>query len=88
MVKNHIVEGMMDSSHFQDEQVLSTLNSDAKLRINVYNTYPEKVVMANCAKVGCFYRKMRTLKLISLYFRSPQKTITLIMALSMWLIKL
>jgi transforming growth factor-beta-induced protein len=51
ILKNHMVEGFFDSSLLNDEQVLNTTNPDSKLRITVYNTYPEKVVMANCAKV-------------------------------------
>ena len=39
MIKNHIVEGAIDSSQFQDEEVLTTLIKDANMRINVYNTY-------------------------------------------------
>ena len=51
IIKNHMVEGFLDSSKLHDEDVLNTMNEEAKLRITVYNTYPKKQVMANCARV-------------------------------------
>ena len=54
IIKGHIVEGFMDTADFHDESQLSTLltgDSGSKLRINVYNSYPEKTVMVNCARV-------------------------------------
>ena len=52
IVKGHMVEGFLDSGDMTDENLIDTLaQSENKLRINVYNTYPERVVMANCAKV-------------------------------------
>lgn len=44
----------MDSTDFKDEETISTMTTSdngSKLRINVYNTYPKKTVMANCAKI-------------------------------------
>ena len=36
-----------------DEDVISTMaeGGDTKLRITMYNTYPKKTVMANCARL-------------------------------------
>jgi transforming growth factor-beta-induced protein len=54
IIKGHIVEGFMDTTDFQDEGMLSTMLTEdtrSKLRINVYNSYPEKTIMANCARV-------------------------------------
>ena len=42
----------VNKSDVQDEDLITTVGDNGhKLRITVYNTYPEKVVMANCARV-------------------------------------
>ena len=50
ILKAHMVEGFMDTASFQDEQILKTVNG-YDVRMTVYNTYPQRAVMANCAKV-------------------------------------
>ena len=53
ILKGHIVEGSLDTSQMHDEDVISTMaeGGDTKLRITMYNTYPKKTVMANCARL-------------------------------------
>jgi hypothetical protein len=52
IIKGHMVEGYLDTSQMHDEDVLETMaGEETQLRVTVYNTYPEKVVMANCAKL-------------------------------------
>ena len=52
ILTGHMVEGFIDSNDMHDEDVLHTMTSgDSKIRLTVYNLYPEKVIMANCAKV-------------------------------------
>ena len=54
IIKGHVVEGFMDTSDFRDEALLTTMltgDNKSKLRVNVYNSYPERTVMVNCARV-------------------------------------
>merc|ERR1712008_664734 len=50
ILKAHMVEGFLDTASINDEQVLETVNG-YDIRMTVYNTYPQRSVMANCAKV-------------------------------------
>ena len=50
ILKAHMVSGFMDTASIQDEDVLKTVNG-YDIRMTVYNTYPQRAVMANCAKV-------------------------------------
>ena len=45
-----MVEGFLDTASINDEQILETVNG-YDIRMTVYNTYPQRSVMANCAKV-------------------------------------
>ena len=47
----YLLEITVISSDVHDEDIVATVGNKHKLRINVYNTYPEKIVMANCARV-------------------------------------
>jgi len=49
LIGAHVVEGFLDSSQMHDEQLVETIGG--KLRITIYKTYPEEIVMANCARV-------------------------------------
>ena len=51
ILKAHMVEGFLDTASINDEQVLETVNG-YDIRMTVYNTYPQRSVMANCAKVS------------------------------------
>ncbi|QQP41519.1 Midline fasciclinlike [Caligus rogercresseyi] len=51
LVKGHIVPGFLDSADVHDEKVITSLEEVSKIRMTVYNTYPKKTWMANCAKV-------------------------------------
>uniref|UniRef100_A0A0K2U317 Midline fasciclinlike [Tribolium castaneum] n=1 Tax=Lepeophtheirus salmonis TaxID=72036 RepID=A0A0K2U317_LEPSM len=51
LVKGHIVDGFVDSSDVHDENVFPSVEDASKIRMTVYNTYPKKTWMANCAKV-------------------------------------
>ena len=50
ILKAHMIQGFVDSGSIQDEEVVSSVNG-YDIRMTVYNTYPQKAVMANCAKV-------------------------------------
>merc|ERR1712241_1307125 len=50
ILKAHMVEGFLDTASIHDEQILETVNG-YDIRMTVYNTYPQRSVMANCAKV-------------------------------------
>jgi len=50
IIKSHMVQGFVSTNDVRDEDMIQTLGQN-KLRITIYNTYPEKVVMANCARV-------------------------------------
>ena len=50
ILKGHMVEGFYSTNDVKDEDMIDTMGEN-NLRITVYNTYPEKVVMANCARV-------------------------------------
>lgn len=50
ILKAHMVEGFIDTADVHDEDLLKSLN-DMNIRMTVYNTYPQRAVMANCAKV-------------------------------------
>jgi len=48
----HMTEGFLSSTDMEDEALVETEAAEnGKIRINVYNTYPQKVIMANCAKI-------------------------------------
>merc|ERR1712226_441307 len=52
IIQSHLIPGFVSTSDVQDEDLITTVGDNGhKLRITVYNTYPEKVVMANCARV-------------------------------------
>jgi len=52
IVGGHFVDGFVDMNDINDEDMIPTkTSSGSKMRMTVYNTYPEKVVMANCARV-------------------------------------
>ena len=51
ILKAHMVEGFLDTASIHDEQILETVNG-YDIRMTVYNTYPQRSVMANCAKVS------------------------------------
>ena len=53
ILKAHMVEGFLDTASINDEQILKTVNG-YDIRMTVYNTYPQRSVMANCAKVNCY----------------------------------
>merc|ERR1719225_1145035 len=50
ILKAHMVEGFMDTADVHDEDILESVNG-LDIRMTVYNTYPQRAVMANCAKV-------------------------------------
>lgn len=50
ILKGHIVDGFVDTADIHDEDLLMSKNGN-NLRMTVYNTYPQRAVMANCAKV-------------------------------------
>ena len=50
ILKAHMVEGFMDTADVHDEDILESVNG-LDIRMTVYNTYPQRSVMANCAKV-------------------------------------
>lgn len=50
ILKAHMVQGFLDTASIQDEQIVNSVNGN-KIRMTVYNTYPQRAVMANCAKV-------------------------------------
>ena len=50
ILKAHMVEGFMDTADMHDEDILESVNG-LDIRMTVYNTYPQRAVMANCAKV-------------------------------------
>ncbi len=52
LLKNHVIDGRMDSRDLlQDERVLQTRAPGSSVRITVYNTYPTRTAMANCARL-------------------------------------
>lgn len=53
ILKNHFIDGWVDTSDMHDNDKARTRNGaeNANLKFTVYNTYPEKTVMANCAKI-------------------------------------
>ncbi len=51
IISNHVVNGVLGSADMHDEQILETRSQGSQIRITVYNTHPEKVVMANCARI-------------------------------------
>ena len=50
ILKAHMVQGFLDTADVHDEDVLKSVNGH-DIRLTVYNTYPQRAVMANCAKV-------------------------------------
>lgn len=50
ILKAHMVEGFLDTADVHDEDVFKSINGH-DIRMTVYNTYPQRAVMANCAKV-------------------------------------
>jgi len=52
MLLAHMTAGFVDTASMRDESSLITETSDqSSMRLTVYNTYPKKVVMANCARI-------------------------------------
>jgi transforming growth factor-beta-induced protein len=48
----HMTPGFVDTIDMRDESTLVTETPDrSSLRLTVYNTFPQKVIMANCAKI-------------------------------------
>jgi len=48
----HMTKGFVSSADMHDEALMETEASEnGKIRMNVYNTFPQKVIMANCAKI-------------------------------------
>jgi len=48
----HLVPSLLPTSSMSDEGEVATMaTSGSKIRLTVYNTFPQKVVMANCARV-------------------------------------
>merc|ERR1719319_483049 len=47
----HMVPGILAASSMRDEEQVATMAEGSRIRLTVYNTFPEKVVMANCARV-------------------------------------
>jgi len=48
----HMTKGFVTTNDMEDEALMETeADVNGKIRMNVYNTYPQKVIMANCAKV-------------------------------------
>lgn len=50
LVSHHIVNGLYKTGDFHNNMVLSTVNNESTIRINVYH-YPEKMITANCAPI-------------------------------------
>jgi len=50
ILKAHMVEGFVDTADVHDEDILKSVTG-LDVRMTVYNTYPQRAVMANCAKV-------------------------------------
>merc|ERR1719210_1429466 len=50
ILEAHMIEGFMDTADVHDEDILESVNG-LDIRMTVYNTYPQRAVMANCAKV-------------------------------------
>ncbi|KAI9559121.1 hypothetical protein GHT06_015910 [Daphnia sinensis] len=50
VVRGHMVRGIYLTSNFRDEQLLETENSQAKIRINMYNA-PARIYTANCVRL-------------------------------------
>ena len=50
ILKAHMVEGFVDTADVHDEDILQSVNG-LNIRMTVYNTYPQRAVMANCAKI-------------------------------------
>ncbi|EFX82642.1 hypothetical protein DAPPUDRAFT_302377 [Daphnia pulex] len=50
VVRGHMVPGIYLTSNFRDEQLLETENSEAKIRINMYNA-PARIYTANCVRL-------------------------------------
>jgi len=48
----HMTKGFVSIADMEDEALVDTEASEnGKIRMNVYNTFPQKVIMANCAKI-------------------------------------
>ena len=48
----HMTKGFVSVADMEDEALMETEASEnGKIRMNVYNTFPQKVIMANCAKI-------------------------------------
>jgi len=48
----HMTEGFVATSDMEDETMMPTEAGEKKeIRMNIYNTYPQRVIMANCAKI-------------------------------------
>ena len=48
----HMTKGYVSATDMEDEALVETEAAEnGKIRMNVYNTYPQKVIMANCAKI-------------------------------------
>lgn len=50
VVRGHMVPGVYLTSNFRDEQILETENSQANIRINLYNA-PGRIYTANCVRL-------------------------------------
>ena len=50
ILKAHMVEGFVDTADVHDEDILQSVNG-LNIRMTVYNTYPQRAVMANCAQI-------------------------------------
>ena len=47
-----MTKGFVSSADMHDEALMETeALENGKIRMNVYNTFPQKVIMANCAKI-------------------------------------
>ena len=46
----HLAPGLLTTASMTDQGEVETV-SGATIRLTVYNTYPEKTVMANCARI-------------------------------------
>ena len=48
----HMTKGFISVADMEDEALVKTeASGNGKIRMNVYNTLPQKVIMANCAKI-------------------------------------
>merc|ERR1719431_774562 len=48
----HMTKGFVSVADMEDEALVETeASGNGKIRMNVYNTFPQKVIMANCAKI-------------------------------------